>query len=160
MASRRTKLGIDDKPWSFNRVGLERAGGHKFKFSYGTIGEAMEQLSVENKDRRTEGVIQVSQVSLWVCLFFFFFFSGGWGSTENVSPNVKLLKKKNHQMTCLMKGNITVQDALRPQGPKEVGKGTFNSCSKHPRPSGVIFRIITIGAGRATQVEVCSCFGL
>ena len=50
VASRRTKLGLDDKPWSYNRVGLERAGGHKFKFSYGTIGEAMEQLQVENKD--------------------------------------------------------------------------------------------------------------
>ena len=34
-----------------------------------------------------------------------------------------------------------------------AAKGTFNS-SKHP------FRIITIGAGRATQVEICSCFGL
>ena len=51
VASRRTKLGLDDKPWSFNRVGLERAGGHKFKFSYGTIGEAMEQLTVENKEQ-------------------------------------------------------------------------------------------------------------
>ena len=27
VASRKTKLGLDDKPWSFNRVGLERAGG-------------------------------------------------------------------------------------------------------------------------------------
>ena len=98
MASRRTKLGLDDKPWSFNRVGLERAGGHKFKFSYGTIGEAMEQLSVENKDRRTEGVIQVSQVSLWVCLFRFFFFAGGWGSTENVSADVKLLKGTSNDL--------------------------------------------------------------
>ena len=50
VASRRTKLGLDDKPWSFNRVGLERAGGHKFKFSYNTVGAAMEQLQVENKD--------------------------------------------------------------------------------------------------------------
>ena len=106
------------------------------------------------------GLSRLARLAFGFVYFFFFFFAGGWGSTENVSPNVKLLKKKNHQMTCLMKGNITVQDALRPQGPKEVGKGTFNSCSKHPRPSGVIFRIITIGAGRATQVEVCSCFGL
>lgn len=51
VASRRTKLGLDDKPWSFNRVGLERAGGHKFKFSYNTVGAAMEQLQVENKEQ-------------------------------------------------------------------------------------------------------------
>lgn len=51
VASRRTKLGLDDKPWSYNRVGLERAGGHKWKFSYGTVGEALEQLQVENKER-------------------------------------------------------------------------------------------------------------
>lgn len=52
VASRRTKLGLDDKPWSYNRVGLERAGGHKWKFSYGTVGEALEQLQVENKERQ------------------------------------------------------------------------------------------------------------
>eukprot|EP00913_Durusdinium_trenchii_P006731 g6327.t1 len=52
VASRRTKMGLDDKPWSFNRVGLERAGGHKFKFSYATHFEAMEQATVENKEHR------------------------------------------------------------------------------------------------------------
>ncbi|CAK9088465.1 unnamed protein product [Durusdinium trenchii] len=51
VASRRTKMGLDDKPWSFNRVGLERAGGHKFKFSYATHFEAMEQATVENKEQ-------------------------------------------------------------------------------------------------------------
>ena len=49
--SRRTKLGLDDKPWSFNRVGLERAGGHKFKFSYATHFEAMAEMAVENKEQ-------------------------------------------------------------------------------------------------------------
>lgn len=112
MASRRTKLGLDDKPWSFNRVGLERAGGHKFKFSYGTIGEAMEQLTVENKERKRRG---------WPCYVAGLAFGG-----------------------CLFRCFVFVLAAA---------KGTFNS-SKHP------FRIITIGAGRATQVEICSCFGL
>ena len=49
--SRKTKLGLDDKPWSFNRVGLERAGGHKFKFSYATHFEAMEEMAVESKEQ-------------------------------------------------------------------------------------------------------------
>lgn len=42
VASRKTKLGLDGKPWSFNRVGLEGADGHKWKFSYAThfIAEA------------------------------------------------------------------------------------------------------------------------
>ncbi|CAE7519694.1 ABC transporter F family member 3 [Symbiodinium microadriaticum] len=49
--SRKTKLGLDDRPWSFNRVGLERAGGHKFKFSYATHFEAMEEMAVESKEQ-------------------------------------------------------------------------------------------------------------
>merc|ERR1719277_2988743 len=34
VASRRTKLGLDGKPWSFNRVGLEGADGHRWKATY------------------------------------------------------------------------------------------------------------------------------
>ena len=49
--SRRTKLGLDDKPWSFNRVGLERAGGHKFKWSYGTHEAALAEMAVEAKEK-------------------------------------------------------------------------------------------------------------
>mmetsp|Transcript_46665 Transcript_46665/g.109267 ORF Transcript_46665/g.109267 Transcript_46665/m.109267 type:complete len:811 (-) Transcript_46665:85-2517(-) len=49
--SRKTKLGLDDKPWSFNRVGLERANGHKFKFSYATHFEAMAEQAVEAKEQ-------------------------------------------------------------------------------------------------------------
>lgn len=50
VASRRTKLGLDGKPWSFNRVGLERADGHKFRFSYATHLDAQQTMVVEGKE--------------------------------------------------------------------------------------------------------------
>lgn len=50
VASRRTKLGLDGKPWSFNRVGLERVGGHKFNFSYASHFEALAETIVEHKE--------------------------------------------------------------------------------------------------------------
>jgi len=50
VASRKTKLGIDDKPWSFNRVGLEGVGGHKFRFSYGDCPVAEAAMQTETKE--------------------------------------------------------------------------------------------------------------
>ena len=74
-------------PGPFNRVGLERAGGHKFKFSYGTIGEAMEQLTVENKERKRRGLVMLrSPVGLWGLLIslFCFCFGGGKGHLQQL----------------------------------------------------------------------------
>jgi len=50
VASRRTKLGLDGKPWSFDRVGLEGVKGGKWKFSYGDVVGAQEQMVVENRE--------------------------------------------------------------------------------------------------------------
>mmetsp|Transcript_69537 Transcript_69537/g.166727 ORF Transcript_69537/g.166727 Transcript_69537/m.166727 type:complete len:821 (-) Transcript_69537:369-2831(-) len=50
VASRRTKLGMDGKPWSFNRVGLEGVGGHKFKASYGDADAAEAAMVTESRE--------------------------------------------------------------------------------------------------------------
>jgi len=49
VASRKTKLGLDGKPWSFNRVGLER-DGCKWKFSYGGNVAAEMAMAVEARE--------------------------------------------------------------------------------------------------------------
>ena len=55
VASLRTKLGLDGKPTSFNRVGLERAGGHKFQISYAVMEQTMDatwdQRNFEHKEQ-------------------------------------------------------------------------------------------------------------
>ena len=49
-ASRRVKMGLDGGVTSFNRVGLEGVGGHKFKASYGDVDAAEAAMTVETKD--------------------------------------------------------------------------------------------------------------
>jgi len=50
VSSRKTKLGLDGRPWSFNRVGLEGADGHKWKSSYGTNVIAEAAMATESKE--------------------------------------------------------------------------------------------------------------